>query len=122
MIHFITIRVTVNWNEPFVELPCKCFFHGLTIYPVMINDVSKHRTYFKEEKTLQNREKAFENQQNMFFIVRFRKEQERLPKVREYVRDRSNFWEGFLFLKKELSIFCKAFLSVFVLENFSLGC
>ena len=66
----------------------------------MINYVSKDGTYLKEEKTLQNRGKAFQNQQNMFLIVPFRNDQERVPKVTECVLDRS-ILERFLFLKKK---------------------
>ena len=45
----------------------------------MINYVSKDEAYLKEEKMFQNRGKAFQNQQNMFLIVPFRNEQERVP-------------------------------------------
>ena len=72
MILLITIRVTVNWNKPFDRARRVWFFDGLRIYSLMINYLSKDGTYFKEEKTLQNRRKSFENQQSMFFIVRFR--------------------------------------------------
>ena len=74
----------------------------------MINYVSKYETYLKEENTLQNRGKAFQNQQNMFLIIPFRNDQERVPKVTECVLDRSVlerfplFLKRFLFLKKEL--------------------
>ena len=74
----------------------------------MINCVSKHVTYLKEEKTFQNKGKAFQNQQNMFLIVPFWNDQERVPKVTECILDRSILerlpllLERFLFLKKEL--------------------
>ena len=70
--------------------------------------MSKDVTYLKEEKMFQTREKAFQNQQNMFLIVPFRNDQERVPKVTECVLDRSIlerfplFLERFLFLKREL--------------------
>ena len=81
----------------------------------MINDVSKHRIYFKEEKTFENRWKPFEKQQNIFFIVRFRKEQEGLLNGGECLRDRSIserfpfFKNTFFFLKKNFLIFRNAF-------------
>ena len=74
----------------------------------MINYVSKDVKYLKEEKTFQNRGKAFQSQQNMFLIVPFRNDQERVPKVTECVQDRSIlecfplFLKRFLFLKEEL--------------------
>ena len=55
----------------------------------MINYVSKDVTYLKEEKTFQNIEKAFQNQQNIFLIVPFRNDQERVPKITERALDRS---------------------------------
>ena len=73
----------------------------------MINYMSKDVTYLKEEKTFQNRGTMFQNQQNMFLIVPFRNDQERVPKVIECVLDRfilerfPLFLERFLFLKKE---------------------
>ena len=82
----------------------------------MINDVSKHRIYFKEEKTFENRWKPFEKQQNIFFIVRFRKEQEGLSNGGECLRDRSIserfpfFKNTFFFLKKKFYNFSERVL------------
>ena len=71
----------------------------------MINYVSKDGTYLKEEKTVQNRRKAFQNRQNMFLIVSFRNDQEHVSKVTECLLDRSiserfPFFENTFFLKK----------------------
>ena len=83
----------------------------------MISYVSKDVTYLKEKKMFQNRGKAFQNQQNMFLIVPFRNDQERIPKITEWVLDRS-ILERFLFLKKRALIFWNAFLSVFFWKIF----
>ena len=89
----------MSWNKTFDRARQVWFFDVLRIYPLMINYVSKDGTYFKEEKTFQNRGKPFQNQQNIFLIVRFRNDQGPVSKVRGCVRDRPIF-ERFLFLKK----------------------
>ena len=72
----------------------------------MINYVSKNVTYLKEENTFQNRGKAFQNQKNMFLIVSFRNDQERISKITECALDRSIlerfpfFEHTFFFLKR----------------------
>ena len=109
-----------------VELRWKWFFHGLRIYPLMINYVSKVVTYLKEEKTFQNRGKAFQNQQNIFLIVPFRNNQERVPKTTECVLDRSTlerfpFFENTSFFLKKFSNFSERVLHRYFLEHFSLG-
>ena len=74
----------------------------------MINYVSKGVTYLKEEKTFQNRGKTFQNQQNIFLIISFRNDQERVSMITECVLSRSIlerfplFLERFPFLKKEI--------------------
>ena len=73
----------------------------------MINCVSKDVTYLKEEKTSQNIGKAFQNQQNIFLIVPFRNDQERVPKVTQCALDRSTlerfpFFENTFFVLKKI--------------------
>ena len=90
----------------------------------MINYVSKDVAYLKEEKTFQNRGKAFQNQQNMFLIVSFQNDQKRVPKVTECVLDRSIlkrfplFLERFLFLKKKSFNFLERVLKRCFMEKF----
>ena len=92
----------------------------------MINYVSKDVTYLKEEKAFQNRGKVFQNQQNIFLIVPFRNDQERVPKITECALDRSilewfPFFESTFFSSKKFSNFSDRVLHRYILEHFSLG-
>ena len=132
MIILITIRVTVNQSTSFDRarrVTLEMVFWWIKRFIRWWSTMwSKDVTYLKEEKTFQNRGKVFQNQQNMFFIVPFRNDQERVPKVTECIVDRSIlerfllFLKRFLLLKRRALILWNAFSRVFFLENFLLGC